>query len=326
MYPTPDTDINQVNAMPAATPSIRFSSLPTGPPNLGLFDKLPREVRDMIYGFWADLQLNKYHDPQTKACDVSRAIRQLKMYPIRLTNKQFFVELLAASIRTRSFCQSFSGVSMLREFVKFVSTRLGVGFPIGDLGLPVFVLTFCSKYGRPRPSYLKAPSRKLRVGLRKLWNLHDDYKLETPNFFLDIDYGRAKEYMIYYMNSRQQRGDLTFDCKFDDMRVQIYPRDKPASIKSLQQAMRRLESQADDAYTASISRSSRHPHPDEQLRAANICAALLDLKNAGIPRLEAIHQEFMDQSHQFWEAMENQYNVGDFFSLMESGLGSARED
>ena len=132
--------------------------------------------------------------------------------------------------------------------------------------------------------------------------------------------------MIYYMNSRQQRGDLTFDCKFDDMRVQIYPRDKPASIKSLQQAMRRLGSQADDCYVASISRSSRHPHPDEQLRAANICAALLDLKNAGIPRLEAIHQEFMDQSHQFWEAMENQYNVGDFFSLMESGLGSAGED
>lgn len=89
--------------MPAATPSIRFSGLPTGPPNLGLFDKLPREVRDMIYGFWADLQLNKYHDPQTKACDVSRAIQQLKMYPTRLTNKQFFVELLAASIRTRSF-------------------------------------------------------------------------------------------------------------------------------------------------------------------------------------------------------------------------------
>ncbi|THY62029.1 hypothetical protein D6C99_01038 [Aureobasidium pullulans] len=110
------------------------------------------------------------------------------------------------------------------------------------------------------------------------------------------------------------------------MRVQIYPRDKPASIKSLQQAMRRLGSQADDCYAASIGRSSRHPHPDEQLRAANICAALLDLKNAGIPRLEAIHQEFMDQSHQFWEAMEDQYNVGDFFGLMESGLHTAGED
>ncbi|THZ80786.1 hypothetical protein D6C83_09525 [Aureobasidium pullulans] len=148
----------------------------------------------------------------------------------------------------------------------------------------------------------------------------------NSNFFLDIHYGWARDYMIHHMNSRRQRGDLTSDCKFDDMRVQIYPRDKPASIKSLQQAMRRLGSQADDCYVASISRSSRHPHPDEQLRAANICAALLDLKNAGIPRLEAIHQEFMDQSHQFWEAMENQYNVGDFFSLMESGLGSAGED
>ncbi|THW14162.1 hypothetical protein D6C98_09344 [Aureobasidium pullulans] len=326
MYPTPDTDINQVNAMPAATPSIRFSSLPTGPPNLGLFDKLPREVRDMIYGFWADLQLNKYRDPQTKATGVSRAVQQLQMYPTRLTNKEFFVELLAASIRARSFWQSSGGVFVLGGFVKFVSTRLGVGFPIGDLGLPVSVLPFCLNYGRPLPSYLKAPTRGLRDGLRKLWNLHDDYKLETPNFFLDIHYGWARDYMIHHMNSRRQRGDLTSDCKFDDMRVQIYPRDKPASIKSLQQAMRRLGSQADDCYAASISRSSRHPHPDEQLRAANICAALLDLKNAGIPRLEAIHQEFMDQSHQFWEAMENQYNVGDFFSLMESGLGSAGED
>ncbi|THY54406.1 hypothetical protein D6C97_05746 [Aureobasidium pullulans] len=312
--------------MPAATPSIRFSSLPTGPPNLGLFDKLPREVRDMIYGFWADLQLNRYRNPQTKACDVSRAIQQLKMYPTRLTNKQFFVELLAASIRTRSFWQSYSGVFSLGEFVKFVSTRLGVGFPIGDLGLPVFVLSFCLNYGRPLPSYLKAPTRELRNSLKKLWSLHDDYRLETPNFFLDIHYGWARDYMIKHMGSRHQRGDLTSDCKFDDMRVQIYPKDKPASIKSLQQAMRRLESQADDAYTASISRSSRHPHPDEQLRAANICAALLDLKNAGIPRLEAIHQEFMDQSHQFWEAMEDQYNVGDFFSLMKSGLDSAGED
>ncbi|THX11738.1 hypothetical protein D6D17_03670 [Aureobasidium pullulans] len=308
--------------MPAATPSIRFSSLPTGPPNLGLFDKLPREVRDMIYGFWADLQLNKYHDPQTKACDVSRAIQQLKMYPTRLTNKQFFVELLAASIRTRSFCGAFS----LGEFVKFVSTRLGVGFPIGDLGLPVFVLSFCLNYGRPLPSYLKAPTRELRNSLRKLWNLHDDYSLETPNFFLDIHYGWARDYMIKHMGSRHQRGDLTSDCKFDDMRVQISPRDKPTSIKSLQQAMRRLGSQADDCYAASISRPSEHTYPNERLRTANICAALLDLKNAGIPRLEAIHQEFMDQSHQFWEAMEDQYNVGDFFSLMESGLDSAGED
>ncbi|TIA06633.1 hypothetical protein D6C81_09824 [Aureobasidium pullulans] len=308
--------------MPAATPSIRFSGLPTGPPNLGLFDKLPREVRDMIYGFWADLQLNKYHDPQTKACDVSRAIQQLKMYPTRLTNKQLFVELLAASIRTRSFCGAFS----LGEFVKFVSTRLGVGFPIGDLGLPVFVLSFCLNYGRPLPSYLKAPTRELRNSLRKLWNLHDDYRLETPNFFLDIHYGWARDYMIKHMGSRHQRGDLTSDCKFDDMRVQISPRDKPTSIKSLQQAMRRLGSQADDCYAASISRPSEHTYPNERLRTANICAALLDLKNAGIPRLEAIHQEFMDQSYQFWEAMENQYNVGDFFSLMESGLGSAGED
>ncbi|THW01211.1 hypothetical protein D6D26_05301 [Aureobasidium pullulans] len=283
--------------MPAATPSIRFSGLPTGPPNLGLFDKLPREVRDMIYGFWADLQLNKYHDPQTKACDVSRAIQQLKI-----------------------------GAFSLGEFVKFVSTRLGVGFPIGDLGLPVFVLSFCLNYGRPLPSYLKAPTRELRNSLRKLWNLHDDYRLETPNFFLDIHYGWARDYMIKHMGSRHQRGDLTSDCKFDDMRVQISPRDKPTSIKSLQQAMRRLGSQADDCYAASISRPSEHTYPKERLRTANICAALLDLKNAGIPRLEAIHQEFMDQSHQFWEAMENQYNVGDFFSLMESGLGSAGED
>ncbi|THX60095.1 hypothetical protein D6D06_01494 [Aureobasidium pullulans] len=282
--------------MPATTPSIRFSSLPTGPPNLGLFDKLPREVRDMIYGFWADLQLNRYRNPQTKACDVSRAVQQLKMHPTRLTNKQFFVELLAASIRTRSFWQSYSGVFSLGEFVKFVSTRLG------------------------------APTRELRNSLRKLWNLRDDYRLETPNFFLDIHYGWARDYMIKHMGSRHQRGDLTSDCKFDDMRVQIYPRDKPASIKSLQQAMRRLGSQADDCYVASISRPSEHTYPNERLRAANICAALLDLKNAGIPRLEAIHQEFMDQSHQFWEAMENQYNVGDFFSLMESGSGSARED
>ncbi|KAG2165002.1 hypothetical protein JADG_004741 [Aureobasidium aubasidani] len=261
MYPTPDTDINQVNAMPATTPSIRFSSLPTGPPNLGLFDKLPREVRDMIYGFWADLQLNRYRNPQTKACDVSRAVQQLKMYPTRLTNKQFFVELLAASIRTRSFWQSYSGVFSLGEFVKFVSTRLGVGFPIGDLGLPVFVLSFCLNYGRPLPSYLKAPTRELRNSLRKLWNLRDDYRLETPNFFLDIHYGWARDYMIKHMGSRHQRGDLTSDCKFDDMRVQIYPRDKPASIKSLQQAMRRLGSQADDCYVASIS----HTYPNERL-------------------------------------------------------------
>jgi hypothetical protein len=314
------------NAMPATTPSIRFSSLPTGPPNLGLFDKLPREVRDMIYGFWADLQLNRYRDPQTKATHVSRAIQQLQMYPTRLTNKEFFVELLAASTRARSFWQSSGGVFVLGGFVKFVSTRLGVGFPIGDLGLPVSVLPFCLNYGRPLPTYLKAPTRKLRDGLRKLWNLRDDYKLETPNFFLDIHYGWARDYMIHHMNSRRQRGDLTSDCKFDDMRVQIYPRDKPASIKSLQQAMRRLGSQADDCYAASISRPSEHTYPNERLQTANICAALLDLKNAGISRLEAIHQEFMDQSHQLWEAMENQYNVGDFFSLMESGLGSAGED
>ncbi|THY26513.1 hypothetical protein D6D01_04431 [Aureobasidium pullulans] len=110
------------------------------------------------------------------------------------------------------------------------------------------------------------------------------------------------------------------------MRVQIYPRNKPLSIRSLQQAMRRLGSQADDCYAASISRSSGYTHPDEQLRAANICAALLDLKNAGIPRLEAIHQEFMEQSLQFREAMEDKYNVGDFFRLMESGLGSVGGD
>ena len=164
--------------MPAATPSIRFSSLPTGPPNLGLFDKLPREVRDMIYGFWADLQLNRYRDPQTKATGVSRAVQQLQMYPTRLTNKEFFVELLAASIRTRSFWQSSGGVFVLGGFVKFVSTRLGVGFPIGDLGPPVSVLPFCLNYGRPLPSYLKAPTRGLRDGLRNLWKLHDDYKLQ----------------------------------------------------------------------------------------------------------------------------------------------------
>ncbi|TIA67951.1 hypothetical protein D6C76_08405 [Aureobasidium pullulans] len=295
---------------------------------LGKLDCLPREIRNMVYGFMVPSIATMAH--RTDDSIINRVVlRALVEFPPLRTSKQLCVEFLEIYIRQSGFQESHDGLSfrspVLETLLQFVDSRIRFRTYAGKLTIEIGTAYLYSEMRGYSEECRADHEPELPRQLNRLWSLHEKYDVPSHKLFIQMDYYEPGELIwrrIFGEGYDRVVPTHLYDKsewihKFDNMRSIIHMGDLDASAQDLITMTSSTISQVQDYCTSKFNEFRNTCTPAEYVlleRLVRKCGRDL------IRRVVNFHISMMMIATEFWDAMEEQYNVHHLFDLAESRL------
>ncbi|KAL2030651.1 hypothetical protein VTO58DRAFT_108005 [Aureobasidium pullulans] len=239
---------------------------------LGKLDCLPREIRNMVYGFMLPSIATMAHQPDDSAMahqpdesTINRGVLQaLVEFPPLRTSKQLCVEFLEIYIRQSSFQESHNGLNtrspVLETLLQFVDSRIRFRTYAGKLTIEIGTAYLYSEMREYSEQCRASHESELPRQLKRLWSLHEKYGVPSHKLFIQMDYYEPGELIwrrIFGECYDRAVPTHLYDKsewihKFDNMRSIIHMGDRDASAQALMIMRSSTTSQVQD-YCASKS-------------------------------------------------------------------------
>ncbi|THY23316.1 hypothetical protein D6D00_06293 [Aureobasidium pullulans] len=281
---------------------------------LGVLGHLPREIREMVYGF---LGSSLHCHSLDGRCEKQTyyALRMLQDFAIMKTSKQICVEFLEAFVRQTVFVTYHEmrdrSDSHFETFLHYLNRRIRISSNIRQIGFRIDTMEH-EKFFRSVARYLK-----------RLWHSREDHKIPANRLFIATQHKCLAEliddtatYLPGYFE------DPYSVVGYNNIEVKIFPSDRNMSMRLLANATARWQDCFRAAFLSrmeDIDRIRRHRSFDDSTIENQLRKAIAGPQQ----RHEALmkrHDALIHQTADLWTAMEEQYSVYHLFDLAESWL------
>ncbi|THV91379.1 hypothetical protein D6D26_09052 [Aureobasidium pullulans] len=284
---------------------------------LGVLGRLPREIRETVYGF---LGSSLHCHSLDGRCEKQTyyALRMLQDFAVMKTSKQICVEFLEAFVRQTVLVTYLEmrncSDSHFETFLRYLNRRIRISPNIRQIGFRIDTVI----HNDPEhEKFFKSVARNSK----RLWCGHEDHNIPADRLFIATQQTNPAELIDdalgnipgYYDNP-----DAAVMC--DNIDVKIFPSDRNKSIRSLANAAAQWQDFFCAAFLSIMEDMDSRYDPFD----ASIIENQLRRDVAGPQqRHEALmkrHDALIHQAADLWTAMEEQYSVYHLFDLAESWL------
>ncbi|THZ79420.1 hypothetical protein D6C84_07886 [Aureobasidium pullulans] len=281
---------------------------------LGVLGQLPREIREMVYGFLGS-SLHCHNLDGRCEKQTYYTVRMLQNFAIMKTSKQICVEFLEAFVRQTVFVTYLEmrncSDSHFETFLRYLNRRIRISPNIRQIGFRIDTME--------HEKFFKSVARYLK----RLWRSREDHKIPPNRLFIATQHKSLAEliddtgtYLPGYFE------DPYAVVGYNNIEVKIFPSDRNMSMRLLANATARWQDCFRAAFLSrmeDIDRIRRHRSFDDSTIENQLRKAIAGPQQ----RHEALmkrHDALIHQTADLWTAMEEQYSVYHLFDLAESWL------
>lgn len=229
------------------------------------------------------------------------------------TSKQLCVEFLESFVRGKTFVprdEDSNPIQQFERFFIFMSKRIDLATHIR--GLEVQGCSNLCIYASTITPELRLHCLELAAkNTKHLWNIHKNYNM--PSSRLHLNFGYARPFgllgLLYELS-----GDDLHTCEdarlyvFHNMNIQIFPRDRSASLQSLHNSIAYQQAQLDKYLQLKLKDGHKRLSGSRALEVERETRSYVAefKKSKGIKALVELHTAIIHQTFDLWNALEEQ--------------------